>query len=93
MFLRGGQARSVRRARGHGLLALSIVPFLVGLARQRLHAGKPGAVRVAEGAENVATYKKTANSERQYCKKCGGHVMTNHPQMGLVDVYAATLPN
>jgi hypothetical protein len=53
---------------------------------------KPDPVRVAEGAELIATYKKTANSERQYCKRCGGHVMTNHPGMGLVDVYAATLP-
>jgi hypothetical protein len=53
---------------------------------------QPGAVRVVEGADLVATYKKTPNSERQYCKRCGGHLMTNHPQMGLIDVYAATLP-
>jgi hypothetical protein len=53
---------------------------------------KPGAVRVTQGAELVGTYKKTPNSERQYCKRCGGHLMTNHPQMGLIDVYAATLP-
>lgn len=53
---------------------------------------KPGAVRVTQGAELIGTYKKTPNSERQYCKRCGGHLMTNHPQMGLIDVYAATLP-
>ena len=29
---------------------------------------------------------------RQYCSKCGGHLMTNHPPLGLVDVFAATLP-
>lgn len=36
---------------------------------------------------------KSPQSERQYCKKCGGHVMTNHPPFGLVDVYAATIPD
>lgn len=53
---------------------------------------QPDAVRVMQGAEFVATYAKTPGSERQYCKRCGGHLMTNHPGMGLVDVYAATLP-
>jgi hypothetical protein len=44
------------------------------------------------GAEHVATFQKTKFSQRQYCNKCGGHLMTNHPTIGLVDVYAATLP-
>jgi hypothetical protein len=37
-------------------------------------------------------FQKTPVSQRQYCKKCGGHLMTNHPPLGLVDVFAATLP-
>ena len=53
---------------------------------------KPDSVRVVEGAEHVAMFSKTAFSERQYCKKCGGHLLTNHPPIGLVDVYAATIP-
>ena len=53
---------------------------------------KPDRVRVVEGAENLATFSKTAFSERQYCAKCGGHLMTNHPPLGLIDVYAATIP-
>ena len=53
---------------------------------------KPGKVRVVEGAENVGTFSKTAFSERQYCTTCGGHVMTNHPPIGLIDVYAASIP-
>ena len=52
---------------------------------------KPENVRVVEGAEHVAMFSKTAFSERQYCKKCGGHLMTNHPPIGLIDVYAATI--
>jgi hypothetical protein len=53
---------------------------------------KPEAVRVTSGAENVATFSKTPMSERRYCAKCGGHLMANHPPLGLVDVFAATLP-
>ena len=53
---------------------------------------QPAAVRVTAGAEHVGMYQKTAVSERQYCKKCGGHLMTNHPPLGLVDVFSATLP-
>ena len=51
---------------------------------------KPEAVRIAAGAEHVGTFSKTPLSERKYCTKCGGHLMTNHPPLGLVDVFAAT---
>jgi len=53
---------------------------------------KPDAVKVMAGGEHLATFSKTPFSERQYCSKCGGHMMTNHPPIGLIDVYAATLP-
>jgi hypothetical protein len=53
---------------------------------------KPEAVKVTTGAEHLASFQKTAFSRRQYCAKCGSHLMTNHPSIGLVDVYAATLP-
>src|ERR1700756_3596523 len=53
---------------------------------------RPEDVRVTAGADALATYKKSEMSERQYCTRCGGHLMTNHPTLGLVDVFAATLP-
>jgi len=53
---------------------------------------KPQNVRVAKGAEHLVKFTKTPASHRQYCKRCGGHLMTDHPQLGLVDVYAATIP-
>lgn len=53
---------------------------------------KPEAVKVTKGEENIATYSKTPMSERKFCKLCGGHIMTDHPPLGLVDVYAATIP-
>jgi hypothetical protein len=53
---------------------------------------KPDAVKVTAGADHVAMIQKTPLSQRQYCAKCGGHLMTAHPTLGLVDVFAATLP-
>ena len=54
---------------------------------------KPDSVRVTAGAENVLTYNKTPISDRKSCSKCGGHLMTNHPTLGVVDVFSATLPS
>lgn len=53
---------------------------------------QPQHVRVTKGAENLGKHAKTETSHRQYCKRCGGHLMTDHPPLGLVDVYAATIP-
>ena len=53
---------------------------------------KPDAVRISQGAEHVAVFQKTDFSQRQYCRRCGGHLMARHPSLGLVDVFAATLP-
>jgi hypothetical protein len=53
----------------------------------------PEAVRITKGAENVGSYQKTEKSIRQWCKTCGGHLLTEHPLWGLTDVYAAVIPD
>jgi hypothetical protein len=53
---------------------------------------KPDAVRIKSGSEHLTMFQKTKFSQRQYCAKCGGHLMVNHPTIGLVDVFAATIP-
>ncbi len=53
---------------------------------------RPGAVKITGGAENIGTYNKTPASSRKWCKTCGGHLLTEHPTIRLVDVYAAILP-
>lgn len=53
---------------------------------------KPDSVRVTKGAEHIVTYNKTEISHRQFCAKCGGHLMNRHPTFGLIDVFAAGLP-
>jgi predicted GNAT family acetyltransferase len=48
-------------------------------------------VQVTKGEADVGIFHKTENSYRKYCKVCGGHLMTEHPRMRLVDVYANLL--
>jgi len=52
----------------------------------------PGALKITGGADQIGTFNKTPISYRKWCKQCGGHLFTDHPTMGLVDVYAAMLP-
>ena len=52
----------------------------------------PDALTVTAGEDNIGTYNKTPNSYRKWCTACGGHLFTDHPGMGLVDVYAAMIP-
>ena len=53
----------------------------------------PNAVEITRGADNLGSYAKTERSTRKWCKTCGGHLLTEHPQLGVVDVYAATIPS
>ncbi|MEQ8179435.1 MAG: GFA family protein [Amphiplicatus sp.] len=52
----------------------------------------PAAVKVTAGRHHLKTFKKTPLTERKYCGKCGGHLMSDHPTLGVVDVFAATVP-
>lgn len=53
-----------------------------------------GAVKVTKGGGKVGMYKKTEQSHRKFCKKCGGHILTEHPgDNPFTDVYAAILPD
>jgi len=51
-------------------------------------------VKVVAGEELILTFHKTPESisHRQSCAKCGGHLMIDHPTLGIIDVCAATLP-
>jgi hypothetical protein len=53
---------------------------------------KPSSLTVRRGETSIGTFNKTPVSYRKWCTKCGGHLFTDHPTLGVVDVYAALLP-
>jgi hypothetical protein len=53
---------------------------------------KPEAVEVTQGEDQIAEYNENERTYRQWCKRCGGHLMARHPEWNLLDVYAATIP-
>ncbi len=53
---------------------------------------KPEAVKVTKGADKIGTYNATEVSYRKFCTDCGGHLMTDHPPLGVIDVFSATIP-
>ena len=53
---------------------------------------KSEAVEVTKGQDQIGEYHNNERSYRQWCTACGGHLLTRHPQWGLIDVYAATIP-
>ena len=61
--------------------AAPVVPGRAGL----VNASASGSRRPCgsrSGAEHVATLPEDADcSQRTYCRKCGGHLMTNHPPL------------
>ena len=53
----------------------------------------PAAVQVTRGADSIGTSNRTKNSDRKWCRKCGGHVFTGHPGMSMTEVFAAVIPD
>ena len=53
----------------------------------------PEQVTVTRGEDKVGVYRASDQSHRKWCTECGGHLLTDHPSWGLVDVYAATIPS
>lgn len=61
---------------------------------------KPENMQITKGKEHIDGF--TGNplsdetqvvSNRAWCKKCGGHLYTDHPTMGLVDIPSAVIDN
>ena len=59
---------------------------------------KPDTMLITHGKDNIAGFDKnpgtqdeTVNSHRKWCKICGGHVFTDHPGMGVIDVPSAVI--
>ena len=50
---------------------------------------KPETVKITKGAESLGKFHSSEMSHRRYCSKCGGHVMIDHPSLGLADIRVA----
>jgi hypothetical protein len=73
-------------------------------ARRNRNPGNPVRERhsslvLAEPVENLDEYilgkillLHPPQSARKWCKTCGGHLMTEHPSLRLVDVFAGIVP-
>ena len=58
----------------------------------------PEAFKITKGIDNVSSYDQNpltgsqeVVSKRRWCQSCGGHICTDHPTMGLIDVPAVVI--
>jgi len=61
---------------------------------------KQESLQITKGLDNISGFDKNPEtnntevvSQRKWCKSCGGHLFTEHPTMGLIDVPAAVISN
>lgn len=61
---------------------------------------KPDTIQITRGSDNIAGFDKNPGtddenvvSHRKWCRTCGGHIFTEHPTMGLIDVPAVVISN
>ncbi|MES9937775.1 MAG: GFA family protein [Sedimenticola sp.] len=59
---------------------------------------KPEALKITRGEDQISVFDGnpgTDNSEvvsaRKWCRRCGGHLFTDHPTMGVIDVPAEVI--
>lgn len=51
------------------------------------------AVKVTKGEDLIGTYTKTESAYRKFCKTCGGHLFSDHPNQNFIDVYPNVVPD
>ena len=55
---------------------------------------KPEQVKITKGEENLNKFALNEGHDRTWCKKCGGHLLTDHTNTyGIIDVYSSVLEN
>lgn len=59
---------------------------------------QPETMRITRGKDKVASFEQNPLtddtrivSRRQWCQVCGGHICTDHPTLGLIDVPAVVI--
>ncbi|KPK13793.1 MAG: aldehyde-activating protein [Betaproteobacteria bacterium SG8_41] len=54
---------------------------------------KPERMKVTHGAEHVGKFESSPKCHHHWCTVCGGHLFADHPEMELIDIYAAVIPD
>ncbi|MDO6561847.1 GFA family protein [Amphritea sp. 1_MG-2023] len=54
---------------------------------------QPDTLKITQGEEQISRYAKSPGSIRAWCRSCGGHLFIEHPQMGVIDLPAAIIPD
>lgn len=49
-------------------------------------------VRITKGEDLLGEFNKTGFSNRRYCTRCGGHLFSEHPELGFTDILPGVLP-
>lgn len=49
-------------------------------------------VKITSGAEHIRPFEKIPRSQHQFCNVCGRHLMLAVPSLGLVNIFASTMP-
>lgn len=53
---------------------------------------KFGSMKFTRGEDQVGAFNKTPKATRKWCRKCGGHLLTESPEKGFTDVFPALVP-
>jgi hypothetical protein len=72
---------------------LQFLPSLGAAPVNAFTLWKPENVKMTKGEKNIGVFHKSEQSHRQFCVTCGGHIMTSHPPIDLIDVYAPVIPD
>jgi hypothetical protein len=52
----------------------------------------PVQLRITKGEDLLGAFNKTGFSNRRYCTRCGGHLLSEHSELGFTDILPGVLP-
>ena len=47
---------------------------------------------MTRGSDKLMSYSSNGSSHRKFCSACGGNILSDHPEPGFTDIFAALLP-
>jgi hypothetical protein len=78
---------------GMGYCHCSACRSYIGAPINAFTLWKPNKVKITKGEDSLGRFRSSEMSVRRFCTNCGGNVMTEHPGLGLIDVFAGVIPS